>query len=284
MIGLQELLQHYQIPCDFKKIKLVRHKSDKTNVDELRRNGWFEAYQGIQDSEIFKGCEYVLAFSAENSFTCRFIGLYKVGNCVPASDQHEPAGYDRAKDWIQPGSVYYSMVRDPLLQELEDRLVIDWGKGALAWHQWFTDRTILEIRAPGRALAPFHDYLRVHLTSDELKSLRTNPAAHQDWITGLSAVGAIYLITNSLTGEQYVGSATGNSGLWQRWCEYADNGHGDNKNLKALCLTDPANYPKMFRYSILDTFSRSLSREEAVKLESFFKQKLGSRTFGLNAN
>ena len=95
--------------------------------------------------------------------------------------------------------------------------MIDWGKGALAWHQWYRDRPAIEIPPTGRALPPFRDYLRVHLTFDDLQRLATQPDANRDWVAGLSAVGAVYLIVDSVTGEQYVGSATGTGGLWQRW-------------------------------------------------------------------
>jgi hypothetical protein len=71
--------------------------------------------------------------------------------------------------------------------------------------------------------------------------------------------------------------------LWQRWREYAKSGHGGKLRLKDLCGLN-AGHPPAFTFSILDTFSRTLSRDEALSLESFFKQKLGTRAFGLNAN
>lgn len=284
MISLLDLLAYYKFPLDPRRVKIVRHKNEKISIDDLRRNGWFEAYQSIQDSEIFKECDHILSFSAEDSSASRFIGLYKVGACTQAAPAHVPANLPKDQEWLQSNSVHYTLTYCPAFKDLEDRLVIDWGKGALAWHQWLTDRTILEIRAQGRTLPPFRDYLRVHLTYDELTSLYGQVAAHKDWITGLSAIGAIYLITDSITGAQYVGSATGSHGLWQRWSEYARNGHGGNKVLEMLCTNASHDYPKAFRYSILDTFSRSLTRGEAIDLESFFKQKLGSRAFGLNAN
>lgn len=94
-----------------------------------------------------------------------------------------------------------------------------------AWHQSFTDRTVIEIRPEGRSLPPFRDYLRVNLSFKELAALCSGPHAHRDWVAALRAVGAIYLIVNTQSGEQsgeqYVGSATGTGGLRQRCCEYA---------------------------------------------------------------
>ena len=185
-------------------------------------------------------------------------------------------------DWKLSGN-FYKLTKRKGFEDLEGRVVIDWGKGALAWCQRYTDREVVEIRRRGRALQPFRDYLRVNLTFDELKRLVSNPGAHRDWEAGLSAVGGIYLIVDSDSGEQYVGSATGIGGLWRRWCEYAKSGHGSNLRLKQLCQPG-ASRPAAFRFSVLETFSRNLSRDEALKLESFFKKKLGTRAFGLNRN
>lgn len=181
------------------------------------------------------------------------------------------------------GNWYYPLERCHGYEDLEDRVVIDWGKAALAWHQWFTDRPVLEVRAQGRLLPPFRDYLRVNLRFADLVRLAATPEAHRDWVAALSGVGAIYLIVNGLTGQQYVGSATGTGGLWQRWCQYAKTGHADNLLLREACAND-TRCPAAFSFSVLETFSRTIAKDEALFSESFFKQKLGTRAFGLNAN
>ncbi len=42
------------------------------------------------------------------------------------------------------------------------------------------------------------------------------------------AVAGIHLITDTLTGKQYVGSAYGKDGVVGRWCEYALKSLGRN--------------------------------------------------------
>ena len=281
MIGLSELLSARGYVPDAKRVKLVRHKDSRVDLEALRSAGWFDTYQKFQARPVFDGCEQIVAFLGEEGFNCRFVGVYDVGARTPASESVLPLGCPHP-EWAQAGKFYYALEKRGGFEDLEDRLVIDWGKAALAWHQWFADRTVVEIRPPGRVLPPFRDYLRVHLSFDDLVRLAKRPDAHRDWVAGLSAVGAIYLIVDSLSGEQYVGSATGNGGLWQRWCEYARTGHGHNLRLKKRCDQD-LGYPAAFRFSILETFSRSLSRDEALSLEAFFKQKLGTRAYGLNA-
>ena len=281
MIGLSELLAARGFVPDPRRVKLVRHKDSRFDLEALRSTGWFDVYQKYQSKPVFDGCSEIVVFLGEESFYSRFVGVYAVGTRTAAAEAPLPPGCPHP-EWGR-SEHFYPLEKRRGLEDLEDRLVIDWGKGALAWHQWFVDRAVVEIRPQGRALPPFRDYLRVQLSFDELVLLAAQPDAHRDWVAGLSAVGAIYLLVDGLSGEQYVGSATGNGGLWQRWCEYAKTGHCHNVRLKELCDRGQG-HPAAFTFSILETFSRSLSREEARSLEAFFKTKLGSRAFGLNAN
>ena len=282
MIGFIELLRASGFAADARQVKLIRHKGDDLDMDRLRNEGWFETYQSFQSKPVFDDCTHIISLIGEDSVASRFVGVYEVLGRTTSSSAQLPT-HCPYPQWKAEGGVFYSLNKCSGYEDLEDRVVIDWGKGALAWHQWLTDRTIMEIRPQGRALAPFRDFLRVHLSFEELGSLVAQPAAHKDWVAALSAVGGIYLIVDSMTGAQYVGSATGNGGIWQRWCEYAKTGHGGNLRLHELCRENIAR-ASHFRFSILETFSRSMARDEAIRVESFFKQKLGTRVFGLNAN
>lgn len=281
MLMLSLFLKHCGFSADVQRVKLVRHRDARYDIDHLRAVGWFDAYQGFQSRPIFDGCEQLLVFIGEDANAARFIGVYDVGERHPGSAQYLPAGCPH-RNWSGDGRVYYELSKSTGYEDLEDRLLIDWGKGALAWHQWFRDRPVLELRPRGRALPPFRDYLRVNLRHRDLVTLASHPDAHRDWVAGLKAVGAIYLIVNSDTGEQYVGSATGEGGLWQRWRDYAATGHGGNVRLEEACLKGRG--AEAFTFSILETFSKTLTVAEALDLEAFFKQKLGTRAFGLNAN
>jgi len=280
MIGLLELLTARGFVPDPKRVKLVRHRDSRLDLEALRSAGWFEIYQKYQSRPVFDGCSQIVVFLGEEGFNSRFVGVYDVGARLAGAESSLPQGCPHP-EWA--AEHFYPLEKRRGFEDLEDRLVIDWGRAALAWHQWFADRAVVEIRPPGRALPPFRDYLQVHLPFNDLKRLVDQPDAHRDWVAGLSAVGAIYLVVDGLSGEQYVGSATGNGGLWQRWCEYAKTGHCNNLRLKELCERG-VSHPAAFRFSILETFSRSRSRDEALSDEGFFKKKLGSRAFGLNAN
>ena len=79
------------------------------------------------------------------------------------------------------------------------------------------------------------------------------------------------------TGKLYVGSACGTGGFWGRWQEYLQTGHGGNEGMK---LDPEAKY----RVAILEVAGSAALEADILTLESRWKEKLGSRDFGLNRN
>jgi hypothetical protein len=86
------------------------------------------------------------------------------------------------------------------------------------------------------------------------------------------------LLVRRKTGEQYVGSATGDSGFFGRWLCYQD-GHGGNVGLRELAA-DAAEYD----VNILEVAASNATVEEIYERESLWKRKLGTRANGLNRN
>jgi hypothetical protein len=291
VLGLTELLLPRGLAADLGRVKLVRHRDSRIDVEALQAAGWLEVYQAYQAKPVFHSCDQIVVFIGEGKGRSRFIGVFGVGVAEAANQRPLPPDCPDP-EWANvilntpegvPVGHFYPLTRLVGFEDLENRVVVDWGLAPLAWHQRYTDREVIEVRARGRILPPFRDYLRVHLSHADLVRLASHADAHRDWVAALSAVGGVYLIVEGLTGRQYVGSATGLGGIWQRWCEYARTGHGDNRALRELCDQD-ARCPAAFSLSILETFSRTTSRDAALALESFFKRKLGSRAFGLNTN
>ena len=104
------------------------------------------------------------------------------------------------------------------------------------------------------------------------------------WKSALSNVKGIYLITDKSTGKHYVGSAYGDECIWQRWAEYAKNGHGGNIELKELLRTNGEDYRFNFKYSVLEICNMSLGNEYIIGRENHWKRVLMTRDFGLNKN
>ncbi len=106
-----------------------------------------------------------------------------------------------------------------------------------------------------------------------------NPALH----VALGEVAGVYLITDTETGDQYVGSAWGEGGILGRWMAYVRSGHGGNQRLRAA-LGPSARRRHALQFSILRPMPRSAPQRKVVAAEAAFKRKLGTRAHGLNAN
>lgn len=280
-MGVLDLLWLYGYPRDA-RAKLVRHEDKSYPPAELLRRGWLEAYQCFQSRPVFEGLDYIISFVGAGGTLARFVGVFKVLGRRPGPKGVLPPGCPHV-EWLTPRHRYYELERQPGFEELEYRLVIEWGAGALAWHQRVSNKPVFQILPPGQRVELFKDYLGFTLTYSELRYLFAHPEANSEWRARLGAVAGIYLILATTTGHQYVGSAHGVEGIWGRWAAYADSGHGGNVELKALLTADAA-YPEAFTYSILQILPRSTARSEVLRWEARHKEKLGSAATGLNSN
>jgi hypothetical protein len=284
-LGIADLLKLRGFPMD-EPAKVVRHQDRRYDVNDLVRRGWFDFYQATQGKPRFRHCEHIISFIGAGGTKARFVGVYRVLEERGRAGARPPKGFPSQ---LCHYHYCYEMKREAGYEDLENRVIVEWGKNsAINWHQWFNrkqlnDKVIVEILSSGQTRPPFRDYLDFTLTYAELKELCENEDSNREWRSRLAAVAGVYLILATKTGKQYVGSAYGTKGIWGRWTAYARNGHGGNQLLKALMARDVA-YPAAFSYSILQILPNSLTKNEVIKCEQLFKEKLGSRATGLNAN
>jgi hypothetical protein len=128
----------------------------------------------------------------------------------------------------------------------------------------------------------FKGYNNVLLSHHNLKVIVNR--SEESWRSALSSVGGVYIIMDKQTGKAYVGSAYGQGGIWQRWCCYADNGHGGNAELIALLTKEGGAYAEHFQYAILEIADPLDTMEQVCIRESHWKRVLMSREFGYCAN
>ncbi|MBA3850585.1 MAG: excinuclease ABC subunit C, partial [Opitutus sp.] len=275
-IDLCELLHARGLPRST-KVKLVRHQSSEWSIPELIARGQFETYQSNQGRPIFN-CEFIVSFLGERHAQARLLGVYRVENVTRDPARLWPSGYLYPE--MRPGPLWYQLAKLPAFAALENRVVIDWGASPRMWHQWLKEREVIEV-LPDGYVRDFPGYDEVVLNYAELQHIVAKPAAHREWHRALSSVAGVYLITDTRDGLQYVGSASGASGLLGRWSDYARTGHGGNKLLRQLIARD-ADAALHFQFSILRIMVPTTPRDDILKAESSMKRKLGSRAHGLN--
>ncbi|MBO7430287.1 MAG: GIY-YIG nuclease family protein [Spirochaetia bacterium] len=282
---IQQLLKGRNLEFDnAKKIKLVRHK-DSRPMDErkiqgepytgslynLYRNEYerFLKYQNEQRSANFINVEYIVAFIGEDGTDSRFIGVYKNNGVVGKFEDHHIFDFEEV----------------PGFEILKERVVVDWGKNAISWHQWYEnekaviriDRGLIENDIP-----LFISYNDVLLTYRQLKTIFDKEIA--DWKRRLDCCNCIYLIQDTNNGKQYIGSTYNKEGIWGRWKDYAESGHGDDVLLKKEIDKDPLYAMKYFHWIILELLPLKISENEAIDREKLWKRKLCSLSLGYNKN
>lgn len=257
---------------DSRDTKIIEGKEYEKSLYELYRHkstrNLFMRYQSEQSKDVFKGVDYIVSFIGEEGRLSRFIGVYKIFTS-------QSIGTER-------GKFIYQMEEVNGFEKLKERVIIDWGEATIAWHQWM-ERNEKEIVSIGMPLnhVQFDNYYNFILDRSQFELIFKEK--FPEWKKALSAVNCIYLITDKLTGRQYVGSTYDRGGIWARWEGYFRTIHNGNKELVNLTANDP-NYKDNFQYTILQTLPINVTSKEAIDCESFHKKKLGSRVYGLNCN
>jgi hypothetical protein len=283
-------------------------KSNLTTEDKLaaiRTNSILaEISCAEQGKDQLVNTEIVFAFAASIGSSAEFIGAFKILGVSSQElflDKYKAhlsilpeklsslwkfdrfvtkLGYSK---WPRKTSFYYDLelLNDPI-NEYKNRVIIDWPSPRV-WVQKNLEKEVIAIRAKGfvRDFTDFYDFI---LPFDELKMILKHRDGNPAWISKLSAVSGVYLITDNKTGHQYIGSAYGSEGFLGRWENYANNNHGDNKSLKSLIVEHGEDYAVNFQISILRVMDKSSSKADVIAAESFLKNKMGTRVHGLNNN
>jgi len=182
----------------------------------------------------------------------------------------------------------YEVEYSPRYRDLIGRLVIEYlGNNTRATvfrptylYENCQINSLYESRFEGE---PFTSFEVINHNFNDIEIIINNELS--DWKVALSSVSGIYLITDEKTGKHYVGSAYGGNGIWGRWCTYIHSYHGNNDDLVDLFENKSESYfRENFRFSILEVVSSSLPKEEVIKKECLWKEKLFSRKHGYNRN
>lgn len=126
----------------------------------------------------------------------------------------------------------------------------------------------------------FPGYENVDLSFAELETLIRND--RPDWQAALTSMKGVYLISDKKTGEQYVGATYGDMGIWQRWNNYVDTGHGGSVELRRLVNEHGIDYcRKYFQFALLEHRQAHTSLDVIREREQWWKNILRTR---LNRN
>jgi len=296
-LTLKDLIKLEGLKYENLKFRVVRHKMNRKyweDFDNLIRfdNEMLSAFAGSQERLVYKDADIILTFVALPGTKALFRTAH-INHGQISFNQYKKyyKGYKPFLNYRKNNSreenvlddlYFYKLEDSNLLESYKNRLVIEWGKSTVSWVQSSIEKEVTEIYPKG-FVSLFPGWDKVHLSHKELTEIISNPNGNKDWYEYLSRHSGVYVIFDSSTGNQYVGSASGGNGIWSRWEGYAKSGHNGNKALKVLAKKNE-DFANNFTYSLHHVFPRTVSKNDVLYYESLLKNKLGSRAFGLNEN
>lgn len=235
-------------------------------------DGEFKTWQEYQNKRNFE-CDHIISLIHLGGIDWLFTGVYKVNGVQPRSDN--------AKSWFE-----YSTTELPGTDHFTGRAVVVFDKtfraSYLKGERYADTLLVKEIKPERQSIGDFPGYNKVCLSLRGLKTVARQQL--QSWKTALSNVSGVYLIADRATGRQYIGSAYGGGGIWQRWCSYTLSGHGGNKELRDLLKEKGDDYSTNFLFTILEVVDLNASAEYVTSRETHWKNALLTRQYGYNSN
>lgn len=263
------------------KVKFNMNADDKSlpALDFLLSDNdrWLEmnCWKSKQANNNYSDAEYVLSFAQYYPYGCNYYmfgGLYKIEKIIPEV-------YDQ---------VGYKLTLQNEFEEYQKRLIIKLERpvGRDIYNKPFENvqrdfnPEIYEI-IPSARLSDFNGFNNVLLSHKDLQFIAKYEAP--EWKNALENVKGIYVITDVSNGKIYIGSATGEKGIWQRWCSYAKGLTGDNKGFKNIIKEKGEDYIKNnFTYAILEIFDMKTKDDYIIGREYHWMKVFQTKKFGMN--
>ncbi|WP_136515945.1 GIY-YIG nuclease family protein [Geomonas edaphica] len=251
------------------KIHLAVHNGDDDPLD-VYLEGWFEEWQSWQSKRNFERPYIISLIKFNGDDKWLFAGLYRSLEST----------YHQQKQYYQ-----YRTESVASMEEYAGRLIVSFARSGrqsyLNAENWHEQLIVSEMKAKRIEIEQFPGYANTIVPKSKLDLIVGQEV--ESWKAALSNVGGVYLITDTTTGKCYVGSATGEGGIWQRWADYANSGHGGNLKLQKLLNVD-CEYCNHFHFSILEIADTHTSVEDILQREAHWKNVLCTREHGYNAN
>jgi hypothetical protein len=212
-------------------------------------DGTFKEWQSQQTAKNFE-CDTIISLIALDVDQWLFAGVYKVLGGAQGTES----------------PYYYQTELLPGLDDLIGRVIVRYHRPSRASYIWGNKYAqfleVSEIRQERISVERFPGFN--HVVVPYRRLLTVVRLQEPTWKSALSSVKGVYLIADASNGRGYVGSATGDGGIWQRWESYAFTGHSGNIELKELLDAVKGKGPGHvynFQYSILETADSHASVE-----------------------
>lgn len=234
--------------------------------------GSFQQWQAYQTRANFN-CNTVVSLIHLGGSEWLFAGAWKVNGVQKRSKG--------GTSWFQ-----YSTTELKGLEHLAGRAIVHFQKkfrqSYLNGARYADQLLVNEIRPLRMSVGDFPGYASVNVDYSLLQVIVGQELP--SWKSALKSVSGVYVIADTSTGRLYVGSAYGEGGIWSRWVQYANSGHGGNKEFRRLIKAGGADYAHNFQFGILEVCDLMSSEAEVIEREVHWKLVLLTKEYGNNEN
>jgi hypothetical protein len=266
MIKFLDLFSNLKDSIKDYKVHLATTGENNPLTAFLQNN--FKEWQESQSKRNFER-NYIVSLIYYDKDEWLFAGIYK----------------SISSELIKERYIYETELLD-INTELIGRLIIKYEKSYRQSYPYLEncidDFYISQILKEKYSIAEFPGYEHINIDFDILQTIVKNNDL--SWYTALKNIKGVYIITDKSNGKHYVGSVYGIDAFWSRWTQYAENGHGGNKDLKKLIAENGINYSKKFQFSILEIRATTTADNEIIERENYWKDILLTREYGYNKN
>ncbi|NCD35462.1 MAG: hypothetical protein EOL87_18925 [Spartobacteria bacterium] len=149
MITLHKILEIYGVNPT--KVRVVRHGNKEIPILETFQENLprLEVYQSYQSPRKYGDANAIAVFAPYYKTTALFLGLWDILGCTENSE-FTKKNLDELKRFSLPESWYsdhsrYNLKRNNILDDLSERLVIEWGASTVSWVQK-KDKEVVELK------------------------------------------------------------------------------------------------------------------------------------------
>lgn len=307
-ILLKDVLQFDELKKKYpkKRIKLRFNTSwkDSNSEGKLIERNYLEMYCKLENREFFKNSILSLGSGkksrmSKKDLVFQFIEVEPhIWLLVDAVDVKEADGsllkFDEFRNSYFPVAKVETLTQ---YQPFFNRLTVNWKN--LPQQFYYVKNEIInsvEINEilPKEYLNLENDFVGYENVSKSYVEL-SNLIMKNSWKNALSDVFGVYVLTDSYTGKLYIGSATGENGIYGRWKTYLEKGYDKseeedkkypNKQLRDLVEKKGIGYIKNnFIYTIVEIFPKNeMGKTKALQREIYWKEALKTRENGYNSN
>ena len=166
-LTLQDLLIINGI--DPKDVLLIRHSLKHENFKKCYDNNCVHEYTQIQGDKpkLLSEHKYWMVFISGKGTQARFYRIYEYKTKMPITEHKPPKNYPGK--WLDT-DVFYQLDDTELFKDLENRLIIDWGKDTINWYHKGTKETKV-VAIHNQEKYQFKGYERSIFSFEELKNI-----------------------------------------------------------------------------------------------------------------